>query len=100
MLLHTKEELEAEGRVRRKELIWALLAFPFLLTQLTVWITRVWRSFGGHPIESFGLQAKITGPLLPFVGVLMIYAVAIIFAILLLWACCLQAQRWLYWRRR
>jgi hypothetical protein len=100
MLWHTKEELEAEGRPRRNELIWALLALPLLLTQLTVWITRIWRSLGGDPIEILVFQAKITGPLLPFVGVLMIYAIAIIIVILLLWVCCLQGQRWLYWRRR
>jgi hypothetical protein len=100
MLWHTKEELEAEGRPGRKEMIWVSLAFPLLLTQLTVWISRVWRSFHGHPLESVGITAKMTGPIWPFVGVLAIYVVGIVVAAGLLWACCLQAQRWVYWRGR
>jgi hypothetical protein len=100
MILHTTEELEEEGRPSRKQMVWVLLAFPLLLTQLTVWITRVWRSFHGHPLGSIGIEATVTGALWPFVGVLAIYAVAIAFAGVLLWACCLELQRWLYWRRR
>jgi hypothetical protein len=100
MLWHTKDELEAEGRPGRKEMIWALLAFPLLLTQLTVWISRVWRSFHGHPLESGGTEATMSGAIWPSVGVLAIYIVAIVVAAVLLWACCLQAQRWIYWRRR
>ena len=93
MLWHSKDKLEAEGRPGQKEMIWALLAFPLLLTQITVWISRVWKSFHGHPLESFVFEARMSGPLWPFVGVLAIYLVGIVIATALLWACCLQAQR-------
>ena len=103
MRLRTQPELEREGRPSRRELAWATIAIPFLLTVLTVWTHRVWRSFDGHPLEISGLlgiSVRKAGPTWHYIGGLAFYAVLIIGCFLVLWACALQMQRWLYWRDR
>lgn len=103
MLWHSKSELEEEGRPARKELFWAAAATPLLLFQAVAWISRVIRGFQGEPLEIsgwFDIHALRSEPTWHFAAGVGLYLALIAFALLLLWACTLQFQRWLYWRGR
>ena len=103
MLLHSRSELEAEGPPSRKELFWAAAATPLLLFQIIIWSKRVIDGFRGQPLQLsifFEIEALKSDPNWHFAVVVGIYIVCIAFAALLLWACTLQFQRWLFWRGR
>ena len=101
MLLHSQSELEDEGRPSRKELFWAVAATPLLLSQIVSNTIRILHGFQGAPLKISGwfdvyvLRSQSTWHFAAAVG---LYVVFIAFALLLLWACTLQFQRWLFWR--
>jgi len=103
MLLYPQAELEEEGPPSRKEMFWALAAIPVLLLQITVWSLRVIRGFRGEPLQlssSLGIEVRPTDPSWHFAAGVALYLVAIVFALLMLWVCAVQFQRWSYWRGR
>ena len=103
MFLHSRSELEVEGRSSRKELFWAAAISPLLLFQIVGWTLRIIRGFQGEPLEIsswFDLYALRSEPTWHFAGGVAMYLIFIAFALVLLWACSLQFQRWLFWRSR
>lgn len=103
MLWLSRTDLEDEGPPSRKEMFYAVAAAPLLVFQIASWSLRVWYGFRGAPLEVSGLLAinvHWSESQWQFAAGLTMYCVFIAFALLLLWACCLQLQRWLYWRGR
>ena len=101
MLWHSRSELEEEGRPARKELFWAVAVTPLLLSQIVDWTIRIIQGFQGEPLEIsswFDIYASWSEPTWHFAAGVALYVALIVFALLLLWACTLQFQRWLYWR--
>lgn len=100
MLWHSRSELEEAGRPARKELFWALAVAPLLIFQTVAWTVRIIRGFQGEPLEIsawFDIYALRSEPTWHFAAGVALYVALIAFALLLLWACALQFQRWLYW---
>ena len=103
MLRYSEIELENEGRPSRKELLWAVAATPLLIVQVIGWSLRLIRGFRGQPLEIsswFDIYVSRSEPSWHFAAGVAMYVVFLAFALLLLWACTLQFQRWLYWRHR
>lgn len=103
MLWHSKTELENEGPPSRKELLWAILVTPLLLFQIISWSYRIIGGFNGEPLQIsswFEVDVLQSGSSWHFTAGVAMYLVFIAFALLLLWACALQFQRWLHWRRK
>ena len=103
MIWHSRIELEREGSPSRKELLWALTATPLLLAQIVVWSLRIIRGFDGEPLivsSLFEIDFIRAEPSWHFAAGVAMYIACIAIAVVLLWACTLQFQRWAYWRRK
>ena len=103
MLWHSRSELEAEGRPSRNELFWAVAATPLFLFQIVGWTRRIIDGLHGEPLvisSWFDLYALRSEPTWHFAAGVAMYVIFIAFALVLLWACSLQLQRWLFWRNR
>ena len=103
MIWHSKSELESEGRPNRKEIFYAIAATPILLTQIIAWTCRIFRGFQGDALTvSSVLEIEVlkSEPTWHFAAAIAMYLTLIVIALLLLGACTLQFQRWLFWRRR
>lgn len=101
MLLHTQTELETEGRPSRKELLLALVATVLVVAQASSFLYRLVRSIGGEPLSLlFFADVRIGEPGWHYLGGVAIYVAGIAVCLFILWACGLQFQRWLYWKRR
>ncbi|WP_409676645.1 hypothetical protein [Blastomonas sp.] len=84
-------------------MLWALAATPLLLFQILSWSKRIIGGFQGEPLQvSRWLELDVlkSDPTWHFTAAVVVYLIFIAFAALLLWACALQFQRWLFWRRR
>lgn len=103
MIWHSRSELEEEGPPSRKELFWAIAATPLLLFQIFSWSHRIVRGFSGEPLvisRLFEISALRLDASWHFAAGIAMYVIFIAFALLLLWACSLQFQRWSHWKHR
>lgn len=103
MLWHTKSELQEEGPPTRKDMFWATLAIPLLIFQIVSWSSRIIGGFQGKPLKIssfFEIDVSASDPTWQFAAAVTMYFVFIAFAILILYGCTLQFQRWLFWQNR
>lgn len=103
MLWHSGTELENEGPPGRGEMLWAVAAAPLLIFQIVGWSLRILAGLSGEPLllsDWFDIDAVGSDSFWIFAAGVGMYGLFIAFALLLLWACSLQFQRWAYWRGR
>lgn len=81
----------------------AVALIPILIAQIASTIKRIVIGFEGHPFQVsifIPLEVSRSASSWHFAAVIAIYAVLIAFGTIILWACALQLQRWVFWRRR
>jgi hypothetical protein len=103
MVWHSRSELEEEGPPTRKELFWAIAVTPLLLFQIVGWSVRIGRGLTGETLtisRVFEIYALRSDSSWLFAAGVVMYVIFIAFALLLLWACSLQFQRWYHWKYR
>ena len=103
MIFNSRSELEEQGPPERKELLWAMAATPLLLLQIISWSLRIARGFAGEMLiisSYFEIRALRSDASWHFAAGVAMYGLFIAFALLLLWACSLQFQRWFHWKHR
>ena len=103
MLWQPKSLLEAEGRPTRREMFFALVGIPAFLAYIIVFSVRIYRGFRGEPLtisSRLNIEVQLTGDFWYFSAGIALYFMLITLFVLMLWACALQCQRWLYWRCR
>lgn len=103
MIWWTPRELVSQGRPTRMEMFWAFLALPILILQTGATVYRLALVIGGAEVSVFTwLDLSITSASEWWhrVGAALFFLVLISVAAFLLWACCLQLQRWWVWRKR
>ena len=103
MLWHSRTELEEQGPPTRKEMFWAIAVTPLLIAQTASMIRRIVVAFQGDPFQIsifIPIEVARSGSSWQFAAVIAFYAVLIVFLTIILWACALQLQRWVFWRRR
>jgi hypothetical protein len=95
--------LEEQGPPTRKEMFWAIAVTPLLIAQIASMIRRIVVAFQGDPFQFsifIPIEVARSGSSWQFAAVIAFYAVLIVFLTIILWACALQLQRWVFWRRR
>lgn len=103
MLWNSRSELEAQGPPTRKDKFWAIVVTPLLIAQIASMIRRIVVALQGEPFQiSIFIPIEVTrsGSSWQFAAVIAFYAMLIVFLTIILWACALQLQRWVFWRRR
>jgi hypothetical protein len=83
MLWHPKEELDSLGPPRRKDLIWASIAFAILPFGILYQVSLLIRAVRDGTGADIAVRVAVLG-----------------FLLLMLWAAALWIQHWLHYRKK
>ena len=101
--LLTDEELLADGRPTRSEMLWLLVGGPLIALQVGVTISRLVNAAFGKPLlvsNWFEITVSTTSPWWHFVAGVTFHVVILTILSVVLWGGAMQIQRWWFWRRR
>ncbi len=102
MLLLSKAELEELDPPGPRDMLWAIIALPLVMTQLGVSIYRIWKGFSGEPLlisKIFEISVQWSDSQTQFTLGLAFYAILIAFLFVMIWACIFSIKHCLYYRR-